>query len=78
MSRLKGVATFFGGVVLLVLGIGMYHDPQIDWEGFLGAWVWVARDIDRLADDPFAVLGIAVLVIGIFVAVGGIKRVVRG
>ena len=52
MSRLRGLITLIGGVVLMMLGYGMYLAPHIDWEGFLEAWSLVFSDIARLIDDP--------------------------
>ena len=78
MRRLKGLVVFLSGLVLVILGIGMWRSPEIDWEGFVDAWSLVVNDIVRLIDDPFAVLGIVVLIVGIFVAVNGFQRLVRG
>jgi len=78
MSRLKGLITFSGGGMLMVLGIGMWRSPEIDWEGFVEAWSMVIGDIARLIDDPFAMLGVIVLVIGLLVGVSGLRRAVRG
>ena len=78
MSRLRGLIIFIGGVVLMVLGLGMWRSPEINWEGFLEAWSLVFSDIARLIDDPFAVLGIVVVVIGLLVAFNGLRRAVRG
>ena len=78
MSRLRGLFTFSVGVVLIILGIGMWRSPEIDWEGFLDAWAMVIGDIVRLTDDPFAVLGVIVLIVGLFVAASGLQRAVRG
>jgi len=78
MSRLRGLIIFIGGVVLMVLGLGMWRSPEINWEGFLEAWSLVFSDIARLIDDPFAVLGIVVLIIGLLVAFNGLRRAVRG
>ncbi len=78
MSRLKGLVTFIGGLVLIVLGIGMWRSPEIDWEGFLDAWSLVANDVARLIHDPFAVLGIVVLVMGLFIVAIGLRRIVLG
>lgn len=55
MGRLKGLIAFIGGLVLVILGIGMWRSPEIDWEGFLEAWSVVIDDIARLIHDPFAV-----------------------
>ncbi len=77
MGRLKGLLTFIVGVVLIILGIGMWRSPEIDWEGFLDAWAMVIGDIVRLTDDPFAVLGVIVLIVGLFVAASGLRNAVR-
>ncbi len=78
MSRLMGLGIVVGGVLLIVLGLGMWKSPEINWEGFLDAWASIGNEIARLIDDPFAVLGMVVLIIGIFVAVLGLRRLVRG
>ena len=62
----------------MVRGLGMWHSPELDWEGFLGAWSLVINDIARLVHDPFAVLGIIVLVIGFLIVVNGLRRLVPG
>ena len=78
MGRLRGIFTFIVGVVLIILGLGMWRSPEIDWEGFLDAWSMVIDDIIRLTDDPFAVLGVIVLIVGLFVAASGIRYAMRG
>jgi len=78
MRKLRGLITFSGGLVLIILGIGMWQSPEINWEGFLAAWSTVANEIARLVHDPFAVLGIVVLIIGVLIAFNGLWRVVRG
>ena len=78
MKRLWGVVIFIGGFALILLGIGMWRSPEIDWGGFLDAWSLVVNDVARLIHDPFAVLGSVVLIIGVFIALNGLWRVVRG
>jgi len=78
MSRLRGLVIFMGGLVLMVLGIGMWRSPEINWRGFLDAWSLVISDIARLAGDPFALLGIVVLVIGLIITFNGLRRLVLG
>ncbi len=78
MSRVKGLVIFIGGLVLIVLGIGMYRSPEINWGSFLDACSLIINDIARLVHDPFALLGIVVLVIGLFIAAIGLRRVVLG
>ena len=49
----------------------------MDWEGFLGAWLLIADDAVRLANDPFAILGILVMIVGFLILVNGLHRLVR-
>ena len=76
MSRLRGLIAFIGGVVVIFLGIAMWRSPEVNWEGFLEAWSLTISEIARLIDDPFAVLGIVIVIIGFLVAVSGLKRIV--
>lgn len=78
MSRLRGLIIFIGGLVLMVTGLGMWQSPEIDWEGFLAAWSMIGDEIVRLIHDPFAVLGIVILVSGFLIVVNGLRRLVRG
>ena len=78
MGRLRGLIFLISGVVLMVIGLGMWKSPELDWEGFLGAWVMIGDEILRLIDDPFAILGILVLVVGFLVVASGLRRLVRG
>jgi len=78
VSRFRGLATFTGGFILVVLGIGMWRSPEISWESFLAEWPILMDEIARLAQDPFAVLGIVVLIIGLLVAFNGLRRVALG
>ena len=78
MKRLGGLIIFIGGVVFMIMGIGMWRSPELDWEDFLDVWSLVISDIVRLTEDPFAVLGIVVLIVGLIIAFNGLKRLVRG
>ena len=77
MSRIKGFITFASGLILLVLGLGMWRSPEMDWEGFVGAWALIVNDAVRLAHDPFAILGILVMVVGLLILVNGLRRLVK-
>jgi len=78
MRRLRGLIVLIGGVILMVTGLGMWQSPELDWEGFLEVWSLIGDEIVRLVDDPFAVLGIVVLVSGFLIVVNGLRRLVRG
>ena len=51
-NRLRGFIVLSGGVVLMVLGLGMWRSPEINWEGFIDAWSLVFSDIARLICRP--------------------------
>lgn len=78
MNRIKGGIIAGCGLVLMVLGLGMWRSPEVDWKGFLDAWSLIIDDVVRLYHDPFAVLGIVVLVVGFVILVSGVRRLVHG
>ncbi len=77
MSRFKAILLILGGLVVWVLGFGMWKDPEIDWQGFLNAWSLLGDEFARLKDDPFAILGILILIVGAFIVYAGIKMLVK-
>jgi uncharacterized membrane protein YidH (DUF202 family) len=78
VSRIKAAVILIVGVVVLVLGIGMWQSPEVDWPGFMGAWQSIGDEFTRLKNDPFAILGILVIIVGVILAYYGIKRLIRG
>ena len=76
VRRLRGLAIFFGGLVLIVLGIGMWRSPEINWQSFLTEWSILTNEVNRLVHDPFAILGVLVLIIGLLIAFNGLRRAV--
>ena len=77
-TRIKAAVIIIAGVIILVLGIGMWQSPEVDWAGFMGAWGSLGNEFTRLRHDPFAVLGILVIIVGVIIAYTGIKRLIRG
>jgi uncharacterized membrane protein YidH (DUF202 family) len=77
-TRIKAAVIIIAGVIILVLGIGMWQTPEVDWAGFMGAWGSLGNEFTRLKHDPFAVLGILVIIVGVIIAYTGIKRLIRG
>jgi uncharacterized protein YjeT (DUF2065 family) len=78
MSRLKGIVFLVVGTVVAVLGLGMWESSEINWDGFIRAWSMIGDGVLRLKEDPFAILGIVVLAVGVVMAYYGVRRVVRG
>ncbi|MDD5190487.1 MAG: hypothetical protein PHE50_05530 [Dehalococcoidales bacterium] len=78
MSRIKGFVLMLGGVVILMLGIGMWKSPEINWDGFIGAFGLIGDEFARLKDDPFAILGILIIIVGAFITYQGVKKLIKG
>lgn len=78
MNRIRGPIIVIGGAVLAVLGIGMWESPEMDWQGFLAAWSSVGNELVRLKGDPFAILGILVMITGLLLAYHGFRCPARG
>ena len=78
VNRIKAAVILIVGVVVLVLGIGMWQSPEVDWPGFMGAWQSIGDEFTRLKNDPFAILGIVVIIVGVILAYYVIKRLIRG
>ena len=77
-TRIKAVVILVAGVSVLVLGIGMWQSPEVDWPGFIGAWHSLGDEFNRLKADPFAILGILVIIVGVVLAYYGIKHLIKG
>ena len=77
-TRIKAAIILIAGVIILVLGLGMWQSPEVDWAGFMGAWGSLGDEFTRLRHDPFAVLGILVIIVGVIISYTGIKRLIRG
>lgn len=79
-KRFYGVAFLLVGVVVAWVGYGMWRYPHLDWNGFKesgGELVgWFASEAVRLADDPFAIIGIVVMVGGIIVLIKGAEKLI--
>jgi Na+/H+ antiporter NhaC len=44
----------------------------------MGAWGSLGDEFTRLKNDPFAILGIVVIIVGVILAYYGIKRLIKG
>ncbi|RJQ37358.1 MAG: hypothetical protein C4555_06490 [Dehalococcoidia bacterium] len=75
-KRIIGAALSLVGFVVGWAGYGMWRSPELDWNGFKNSGTevlrWFGSEIIRLAGDPFAVIGIVVMVGGVLVLIKGI------
>jgi uncharacterized membrane protein YidH (DUF202 family) len=77
-TRIKAAVILIAGIIILVLGIGMWQSPEVDWPGFMGAWGSLGDEFTRLKNDPFAILGIVVIIVGVVLAYYAIRRLIKG
>ena len=78
MSKLKGLIILIGGLVLMGIGLGMWQSPEFNWESFLAVWSLLGDNLAKLIHDPFAILGVIVIITGFLIAVRGFRHLVRG
>jgi hypothetical protein len=62
----------------MVVGIGMWRSPELNWQSFVSEWSILMSEMGRLIRDPFGVLGVVVLIIGLLIAYHGIRRLILG
>ena len=77
-TRIKASDILIAGIIILVLGIGMWQSPEVDWPGFMGVWGSLGDEFTRLKNDPFAILGIVVIIVGVVLAYYAIRRLIKG
>jgi uncharacterized membrane protein YidH (DUF202 family) len=78
VTRIKAAVILITGLIIFILGIAMWQSPEVDMPGFVGAWNSLGDEFTRLKNDPFAILGILVIVVGVILAYHGIKRLIKG
>jgi len=80
--RKIGLAYFLLGIVVGVVGYGMWISPELDWGSFKQALVDLAQHFEaelvRVLKDPFALLGVLVVFAGVILIYEGIKRMIFG
>jgi hypothetical protein len=77
LDRIKAFILTLGGIIILVLGIGMWKSPEMSWDGFINSWYLIADEFARLKDDPFAILGILIIIVGAVIVYHGVKSLVK-
>lgn len=78
MKIVKGAVVLALGAVVSWIGYALWRSPHLDWDSFLESggqaleWVW--NQVDRMATDPLAWVGLLVLIVGLAVVVVGLRR----
>ena len=79
VRTLTGPAFLTFGIVVCWVGYALWRSPHLDWGSFidagLGALFWIWDEIVRIAQDPLAVIGILVMVVGAGVLIVGMRKV---
>lgn len=69
--RLRDIPGFLIGLVVLLTGYGMWRSPSLDWIEFNAKvenlLVMLKNEVIRLSHDPFAILGLVVMLGGVYV-----------
>ncbi len=81
-SRVNGALTALAGFIIAMVGFGMYRSPHLDWNGLIQS-VWesfqiLVGQINHFINDPFALIGVVVLVIGVLIVFRGFKTLIFG
>ena len=79
---LRSLTRVLAGMLVALIGYGMYISPELTWSGFLGTCALIlqgaANEIGRFLTDPFAALGFAMFLIGFWLIVEGLKNLILG
>ena len=77
-NKLGGFLLFLGGLITIIAGFGAWKNPHLDWNGFREALFemgfWSINEVARLIGDPFAFIGLILMIIGILAATNGLKK----
>ena len=78
VNRLMGFVLVVAGLVTIVAGFGAWKNPHLDWEIFKAAFssvfASIKEEINRVFDDPFALIGLILMIAGFVAAINGIKK----
>lgn len=63
----------FFGLLISLMGLSMYQNPELTWGGLTQTFIQVLRDIStetlRLGGDPIALLGLTLMIFGVWFTV---------
>lgn len=76
---IAGIVLSVVGFVVGWVGYGMWRNASLDWNSFnYTIWevlVWFGNESVRLVKDPFHIIGIVVMIGGIFILIKGVEMI---
>lgn len=76
-GRVIGLITTVSGLIVAIVGFGMYRSPHLDWEGLVTSFSEVYSILiyqaNYFVEDPFAFIGLIVMAVGAVTFVRGVK-----
>jgi hypothetical protein len=88
--RLIGFIIILTGLLILVVGYGMWESPELDWNGVLNVLSEAVSTISnvgyqllsaaysaiiKIMNDPFSGVGLVIMAVGIGIVAVGIKSI---
>jgi hypothetical protein len=79
VRSLSGPGFLAFGAVVCWVGYALWRSPHLDWRSLLdsgfGVLSWAWDEVSRIAQDPLAVIGLLVMVVGAGVLLVGVRKV---
>ena len=77
-NRIIGFILLAAGSIAFVAGFGAWKNPELDWEIFkqslVAIWTAIANEFVRFIKDPFAFIGLMVMLVGFLAILNGFKK----
>jgi hypothetical protein len=77
-SRAGSLLLLVAGLITFTAGYGAWKSPHLDWEGFIQSLqvlgLWGANEVVRMISDPFAFIGLIVMIVGVLAIANGVRR----
>lgn len=81
-NRSSGIILIIAGILMCLIGFGMYRNPHLDLESLSEAvedlYIRAVTALNHFIEDPFAFLGFVMLILGAVVFVKGLGIIIFG
>jgi len=82
IRRITGITLFLLGLLVSIVGYGLYRSPKLDWLEFKGTCrvliEGAASEASRLVEDSTAIVGLITLITGLIMTLNGLKGLIFG